>query len=472
MVACNELRRSYTSLTSILSQTLARAKKIMARDLFPLPLTPFEYYYWCDDRPEYPTTFPMELVFRGPLRREPLEAAIRVCLDRHPLLAANLDALNGKLPHWAPSEDLSLPLDWAEGLTPIDHAAGRYIDLTRDIGVRLWVRTTFARSRLVVQFHHACCDALGGLQFVADLLVAYDAAVAGDEPTARLEQLVPERLAMRGDYGLSEAGYQPNWRDAWTTARFWLRRLMSRPAVVATPRNAPTTTAETADLGYVTHVLTKEDRDRLQARAVRCQAGVNDLLLAEFLATLREWNRAHGGDRRRLVVNVPVSLRVRGDQLLPAANVLGFWFLDRRYAECDEAAALVLGIRDEMEAVRKWRLPLYFIGGLAYACRFPSLIRRSLQSNRSFATAVLSNSGRALARLPLEHERRKWICGGAVLEQITGVPPVRPGTRVSLIVASYAYDTTINLHWDPHELTEPAARALLAAFVERLTAND
>ena len=71
----------------------------MADELFPLPLTPFEYYYWCDDRPEYPTTFPLELLFRGPLRREPLEAAIRVCLDRHPLLAANLDTTT-KFPQW------------------------------------------------------------------------------------------------------------------------------------------------------------------------------------------------------------------------------------------------------------------------------------------------------------------------------------------------------------------------------------
>jgi hypothetical protein len=40
--------------------------------LFPLPLTPFEYYYWCDDRPDYPTTFPIELTFSGLLEPDPL----------------------------------------------------------------------------------------------------------------------------------------------------------------------------------------------------------------------------------------------------------------------------------------------------------------------------------------------------------------------------------------------------------------
>lgn len=444
----------------------------MLGELFPLPLTPFEFYYWCDDRPEYPTTFPMELVFGGPLRREVLEATLKLCFARHPLLAAHVDDAAGKIPRWVPAQDRSLPLDWAESLTPIEHAAGQYIDLTKEVGLRAWVRSSPARSRLVLQFHHACCDALGGLQFVADLLVAYDSAVAGQDPAAKLPPLDPKRLAMRADYGLTEAGYQPNWRDAWRTARFWGHRWMSRPAVLAAPREVPPhSTEESADLGYVTHTLTQDDRHRLQARANRCDAGFNDLLLGEMLITLRDWNREHGGDRRRLVVNVPVSLRTRGDQPLPAANVLGFWFLERKPGDCDDAPRLVAGVHEEMEAVKKWRLPLFFIGGLAYACRFPGMIRRVLRSNRSFATVVLSNSGRALARLPLEHEHRKWLCGGVRLESITGVPPVRPGTRASLIIANYGPDTTINLRWDPHELDEPTARALLAAYVDRLKAS-
>ena len=442
----------------------------MASELFPLPLTPFEFYYWCDDRPDYPTTFPLELVFRGQLQREAMETAVRVCLDRHPLLAANLDAAPGQFPRWVKAQVCPLPLDWAESRIPIDHAAGRTIDLTKDVGVRLWVRASAEQSRLVIQFHHACCDALGGLQFVADILVAYDSAVAGADPVAKLPALDPERLSMRGDYGLTEAGYRPNWRDTWMTADSWFRRLLSRPALVAAPREQPPPAPTAgADLGYIAHTLTEEERDRLQARASRSGAGVNDLLLAEFLVTLRDWNRKHSGDHRRLVVNVPVSLRSRSDQRLPATNVLGFWFLGRTPRKCDDAEGLVNGIRDEMEAVRKWRLPLYFMGGLGYACRFPRMIRWMLRSNRSFATAVLSNSGRALARLPLEHEHRKWISGGAVLERITGVPPIRPGTRVSVIVAKYAYDMYITLHWDALALAQPAAQELLAAYVQRLT---
>lgn len=442
----------------------------MAVELFPLPLTPFEFYYWCDDRPDYPTTYPLELMFSGPLRQDAFEVALRLCLSRHPLLAANLDISAGRIPRWIPAQDRSLPLDWADSATPIDHAAGRYIDLTRNVGVRLWARIGPERSRLVLQIHHACSDALGQLQFVSDLLVAYDSTVAGADPSEKLPPLEPERLRLRGDYGLTKAGYRPNWRDAGRTAGFWVKRLLCRPSLVVAPRDiTPQPTSDTADLGFVLHTLDKVDRDHLQARAARVGVTINDLLLCDLLVTLREWNLQHGGDRRRLVVNVPVSLRMRGDQLLPAANVLGFWFLDRKQSECDDAERLFAGVRDELAAVRKWRLPLYFIGGLAYACRFPSKIRSVLHSDRSFATVVLSNAGRLLGRLPLEHEEHKWISGGVRLERITGAPPVRPGTRASLILGNYGRDTYLNLNWDPHELTEPAARALLAAYVRQLT---
>ncbi len=445
----------------------------MADDLLPLPLSPFEFYYWCDDRPDYPTTFPVELLFRGPLRRKELEDALQVCLDRHPLLNANVDVSTGKIPSWVPAECRSLPLDWADWSTPIDHAAGRFIDLTTEVGVRLWVRTSAERSRLVLQFHHACCDALGGLQFFEELLVIYDSLIAGTDPRSLLRRLDPQRLLLRSDYGLTKANYRPNLRDTLTTLRYWSWNLMRRPALLAVPDqdHAPPAEKE-ADLGYVTHTLTKEDRHHLQTRASRGNATINDLMLRDLLMTLRDWNHEHGGDVRRLVINVPVSLRTRVDQQMPATNVLGFWFLERRISDCRDADRLLGGIRDEMEAVRKWRLPLYFIGGLRYACKFPGKMRQVLRSRRSFATIVFSNAGRLMARTSLKRQDRKLICGNVLLERITGVPPVRPGTRAAIIVAHYGYDTYVNLQWDPHVLNESAARLLLDKYIQRLMGDS
>ncbi len=59
-----------------------------AQPLFPLPLTPFEYYYWCDDQDDYPTAYPVDLTFSGSLEVEPFCRAVALIVARHPLLSA------------------------------------------------------------------------------------------------------------------------------------------------------------------------------------------------------------------------------------------------------------------------------------------------------------------------------------------------------------------------------------------------
>ena len=62
-----------------------------AATVFPLALTPFEYYYYSDDCAEYPTTFPVELRFSGTLVREHFAAALEETVRRHPLLRVNVE---------------------------------------------------------------------------------------------------------------------------------------------------------------------------------------------------------------------------------------------------------------------------------------------------------------------------------------------------------------------------------------------
>ena len=441
----------------------------MPHDLFPLPLTPFEFYYWCDDRPEYPTTYPVELVFRGVLQRESLQKALQLAVERHPLLCAHVDPTAGKLPAWVSAKGQLPLLDWADLSKPIDYQPHRFIDLAQSVGLRIWVRASNQQSRLVLQFHHACCDAIGAFQFIEDLLVIYDAVVSSSDSESRLRPLDPQRLCVRGDYGLKESGYQPTLGDAWRTARFWARRLLFRPAQLAAPPHVDAEpVSPEAELGYLTVTFSKEELHQIRAAAALCDASINDLLLRDLLLTLQTWNTAQSASAKRWVVNVPVNLRSHGDQQMPVTNLLGYWFLERKPGDLVAHEELLCGIRDEMKVVRKYRLPLFFIGGLGYASRFPGIMRRLLRSRHTFATVVLSNVGRMLPRTPLPRQNRKLICGGAVLERITGIPPIRPGTRVAVAFGYYAGETYVVLQWDPHTFDYAGAEQLLEAYVERL----
>ena len=53
--------------------------------------------------------------------------------------------------------------------------------------LRQWVRENDRGASVLVQFHHACCDGVGAMQFIEDLLTAYAAAnsESGQSPAMR-----------------------------------------------------------------------------------------------------------------------------------------------------------------------------------------------------------------------------------------------------------------------------------------------
>ena len=208
-----------------------------AAPLFPLPFTPFEYYYYLDDSPEYPTAFPIEFRFSGTLVRDHFTAALERTLARHPMLCAVVDD-SRRRPVWM-AEKRGQPLvDWADESVAIAHPAGEYIDLRAESGLRTWVRTSPRGGRALFQFHHACCDGLSAMQFLTDFLALYKTAAGADVGGVGLRDLDAELLHGRGQIvGESDAkgSVSTAVRDAYVTARVWSRILFRTPEVLAAP---------------------------------------------------------------------------------------------------------------------------------------------------------------------------------------------------------------------------------------------
>jgi len=444
--------------------------------VLPLPLTPFEFYYWTDDRPEYPTTFPVDLQFSGTLDRDALTRALATVLERHPLLSAQIDE-SGPWPQWQRSPQHEPHIDWAAASVPIAGPCCPYIDLRIEPGLRVYVRAGDGTTRVVFHFHHACCDGLAGLRFVEDVLIAYGAQFVEKNPPA----LAPVDVTHLRDRGLFEAAlgrrsFLVAVRDALITAREWSRILFGGAAVLAAPSGNPGGVATKSDSapsdaatqsGFQTLAIPADRVRQLRRAATSLGATLNDLLLRDMFLVLRDWNRRHAGSLRGPVrLNVPVNLRGRDDKLMPAANRLGFAFVSLRKRDFAGADTALEAVNREMERIKTWKLGLYFLGGLQFAGK--RTIRWTLRRNKSFATMVLSNLGRVYARTPLPRDGRRLICGDAVLERVSGVPPIRPLTRASVAVIDYGEETTINLNCDPHYFSADSSRALLDAYGEQL----
>ena len=378
-------------------------------------------------------------------------------------------------PQWTAANNATPFVDWADDDAPITHPDGEYLDLRRQAGLRLWVRHVDGNARLLVQLHHACCDGIATLQFIGDLLSLYAAAAAGAEAVAALPELPPERLLDRGlvDAGaVGKPSLGATLRDVWVTGRVWRRILFRRCAVVAGAGTAPDRQvpspldAESPGqagasqferrtfLPFATHVLEREQTAGLKRAAKARGVTLNDLLLRDMFLAISNWSRAHGEGRLGACrINMPVYVRGRGAADISASNGIGFSFVTVDPDALAGRQALLDAVHLQTQQIKQWKLALYFLGGLAAATAWKRVVPWVLNRRKSLATVVVSYLGPALAQVALPRRDDHLVCGGAVLERIAGVPPVRPLTRASLVALEYAGRLTLALRCDAHLLS-------------------
>ncbi len=434
--------------------------------IFPLALTPMEAFMVADGRENYPMLCDIELQFQGSIERGAFDTALELALARNPLLRSLVERGRGGAPVWVPT-DRTPAVDWADWDTPIAGQYGQFIDLARDIGFRIWVRHGSDKSRILFNFHHACCDGVGFMGFCEDFLAAYAAAVPGGV-AVQPRPLNPESLKRRGLIGIPKRSGWQSIGDVFVGAAESIRFLLGAPL------SLPARVEPAAAVGHVVsrcHVFTGQTVVALRRLAGQGGATLNDLLIRDLMATLRRWYADGGREprRRRLRVLMPQNLREREDVAMPAANAMSFAFVTRRADCCDDPPRLLTSIRDETEAIRRYKLSLYFLGGIAMM-QATGLLNWLLKRKMCFATAVLTNLGdltrRFVARFPRSPEGLQ--VGNLVLTGAIGMPPVRPLTRSVWAVCQTASTLTICLKCDPQSFSPLDVERLLGEYVKQL----
>lgn len=442
--------------------------------VFPLPLVPFEEYMLADDRPAYPMNFFFRLRFTGFLDPGALDAALAAAVVRHPLLGATACREKGRR-QWQPvaTQPPVCRLDSgpSAALPPVSA-----LDVRTVPGLRLMAQEGPGRTDLTAQFHHSCCDGLGAVRFLQDLLICYLQAT-GSHTSAGLRALQVERLRNRGSFGLSTVGLLRLWRSQAIGLLGARQFLMRSPMPIVPHEPQPDATGPPANYpASCSCRLEVDESDRLAASARLAGVTVNDLLLRDLLLALEAWRqRSLKGNEGWLRVSVPMDLRTVNDRHLPAANVVSMVFLDRRAEQLADPQRLLASIHDEMQLIKRHKLNLTFVLSLR-ACRWmPGALRRATGGQRCQATCVLTNLGSVFKRFPQVDEEGRLHLGGAVLEEIDILAPIRPLTSAAFAVHQYAGRLGLTLHYDPRVLTaEQAAELLegLLACVRRTAAES
>jgi len=436
-----------------------------------LPLVPFEYYMLADDRPDYPMTMCLRAQFTGVFDRPSFERALKKAILRQPLLHAYIRQ-NGRRLEWVDEPNPEPLLSWDRLGVPWDFPRGRQIDLRREIGVRMSVRQDEEQSEFLLQISHVCCDGLGMMQFMEDLVLAYHIERS---PDAKVEfrPIDHSRLTQRGKFGLTPMGLLRRAHLELLGLLGAVEFMSHRPLPIPAP--APPVGGDNSPASdfpaYLSHRF-EADQVKVLRNAAKQEDDVtlNDILVRDLFLALGDWTEKHDPANRGRVlrVMVPVNLREEDDKHAPASNLLSMVNLDRRPTRFGSPEKLLRGLAWEMRLIRKYRLGLTLIHLVRLMRKIGVNLSAMLPTNRCLTTSVMSNVGKCPSGAAMPRKNGRCIAGEVVLEQFEGFVVLRPHTRATFLVAFYGGAMILTMHYDPKYFTADQARELFDVVLSRM----
>jgi NRPS condensation-like uncharacterized protein len=439
----------------------------------PWALTPLEEYFLLEDRPAYPWTFFVRLGFAGCVDRRSAETALCHSIARHPLLSSIVWRRPGGWA-WQRVEQPHPAVQWNTGDADDHYVKATRLDLTEEIGIRLYATVGSDSSQIIFQFHHACCDARGAFLLIDDWLTEYVRLAVGGEDHEPPQARDPLPLERRGQITRNAQQTSGVWFARWAGFMRAYRFLRQHPIPLLDYQPAgdeePTPAGFPAARSFRFDAATTA---QLRLAAKRQESTVNDLLCRDLLLALH-------GFRRQLVpkqtdgwlrVAVPTDMRTRTQDRLSAANQVSMVFVTRRERDCLAAESLLRGIHRELQLVKLWGLGRTFLRSLQMRRQLPGGLARSVRNGRCGATTALTNLGETLVESRLPRCGDKLVVGDLLLDTADFLAPIRPWTCASFAACTYAGRLSICLQYDRRALEEPAADRLFELFLRQLQSN-
>ncbi len=452
--------------------------------MFPLPLSDFEYYMLVDDRPSHPMVFVMAAQLSGVFQKPALQQSLDELIQCHPFLSCCVTKIPSQGWCWTPLTTLATAatsvrrLDWIDG----NEASVaefmpqvRSIDLTSEAGLQIVVRASPTQARLILYIHHVCCDGIGGLQILGELLARYGQKTAApDAKRPVFEATRKELLLERENYDAGDATAERQKKSLRKTVGKISRLLLRKPVTLAPSlAAAPPFAAESGSAPAILEaVIPKASHRKLRAVAAAHDVSINDLFIGQFLLHIRRWNSGTRPDNGKnwIRLSIPVSMRTRVHDQMPVANVVSYAFVTRRQHECDDMDALLKSIHRQTNDVVFNREGIVCLKIFKVLRKFPRGMKMFLGLKSCLSTAVLANIGdirrRFSGRFPLNNG--KWIAGNVLVDRLTGVAPVRPNTRAAVSIGEYAGELSISLRTDAAMINVADSQRFLHEFVEAL----
>lgn len=437
----------------------------MADELFPL--TPFEEYLLEENRPDFPCWIIVKFHFSGKFDAPVMQAALEQTLARNPLLRSVVKRQGRRL-FWQEMPGWKLPIEWLSGPLPGSWPKWRDLNLFQEPGFRLLIVDLEAGTEMIFHVHHAICDGKALRDVLYDLLNFY--SIAKDHPVP-IPEFKPEIFPNRNRLGgtlIERLKAIPSQVIGMRLSLRFIKKKVTPLAPTAIKPIQPSLPPEYPAL--VSRRLPEALFRKVRDEAMKLKVTVNDLFIRDLFFSLGEWwdwkNKGSPDDWVRVVL--PVDMRKPVDRFLSAANITSIVSLDRRMRSLGNRERLLTRAHEDMGWVKHRGLRFTFWTLLSF-CRLASNgIWRYSQRPVCQGTIIFANHCQLITRSPLRNKQRKLEVPGAVLEDLTMISPIRPGTTAALVIGTYAGNLLADLHYDPRFHSEAEADRLLQIFIDQL----
>ena len=433
-----------------------------------LPLTPLESYLCEDDVPAHPCWQVSRIGWLGTFEREHLEKAWAESTARQPLLTARVyrGALGGlrwklgagRVPpiHWSVAKERRWP-EWA----PLDPFDGP--------GARLYVVEYQARTDVIICVHHAVCDGLSLLEILEDTFLAY-ARSRGDEVAFRPDP-TPASVRRRGCFG--SGALERLWIPLVQMAGMAVEaKLLRRTVAPLIPHTPPADEGPPPSPWPSCVIRSWDERGTSEIRAAAKHAGtsLHGLFMRDVPAAIGAWRTAQGigspEDWIRLGTSIGLRHPIKGSW--PASNRFGIAIIDRQQRSLANRERLLRRAREDLALVDRWRLGFSMWTLLALRRFMPGGIRGYARKRVVRTTFTMSFMGFLFLKTALPKQGRAPSVPGAVMEDVHGFAPTRPGTCATLDIALLFGKVFAYLNYDPRVMSRGQAESLMEALAAEL----
>ncbi|MBQ9873173.1 MAG: hypothetical protein IJM30_01810 [Thermoguttaceae bacterium] len=468
-----------------MSETIALA--FDPKDIYPLPTSAFEEYFFIDSRRDLPATEASEWVFTGSIDENIFAKAFREAVSREPLLFAVLKKERGRLVWTRPDPPIEpiLEIERIDKsiLEPTEgERALSWIDLRTESSMRC--RLVVAPDGFALRFEtsHALTDGAGLARFVAFLCELYGDLREGldlAKVDARNERAPdPNLVKEREDLHIE----LPEKTSLWTDLRYLVSEtflwFVRRPWSISSLYRKREKSRESRTRGSRVHWrdLPNETFKRIVRRSKELGVTANSALTRDVFVALNKTREKFENPsfKRRFRILVPTNMRVGAHKRAPLVNLIGYSFLDRLSSECDRSDEFVREIDSQIKEIIRWSVGSFFLDGLKFFRAIPGALRVLTSRFFCHSTTVFSNLGpiERLSERPAFIEARSIAIDEKTrLVRVVGAPPTRPNTPICVAAIGTSRATTFSFCFDERVISREDAKTFIDVFWGELLAS-